>query len=219
MSLPAAFAAVVQRDLLLAWRRRVEFGTTLGFFVLAALLFPLGAGAEPALLRRIGPGVLWVAALLASLLSLGRLFAADHADGTLEQLLLGGEPPAALVLAKIVAHWLVAGLPLVLLAAPLALAFGLPADALAPLAAGLLLGTPLLSLIGAVGAALTLGLRGGGMLLGLLVLPLYAPVLVFGAGSVDAAGPAPLLLLAGLLLAALALAPWAGTAALRIAIE
>ena len=150
----------LQRDLLLAWRRRSDALGILFFFLIAVSLFPLGTGAEPALLRSIAPGVLWVAALLAAMLSLGRLFAQDQADGTLEQLLLAPQPLVLVVLAKVAAHWLVAGLPLVLLAPLLALWFGLPGDAVGALVAGLLLGTPVLSLLGAVGAALTLGLRG-----------------------------------------------------------
>lgn len=214
----------VRRELLLAWRRRSDTLAPLGFFVIAASLFPLGAGAEPALLRAMAPGVLWVAALLSALLSLGRLFAPDHADGSLEQALLSGQPLAWLVLGKCVAHWLVSGLPLVLLSPLLALQFQLPWSALGVLLLALLLGTPVLSLVGAIGAALTLGLRGGGALLGLLVLPLYVPVLTFGAGAVGVArmglsAQPHLLLLGGLLAGALALAPCAAAAALRLALD
>jgi heme exporter protein B len=214
----------LQRDLLLAWRRRSDALGTLFFFLIAVSLFPLGTGAEPALLRSMAPGVLWVAALLAAMLSLDRLFAQDQVDGTLEQLLLAPQPLVLVVLAKVAAHWLVSGLPLVLLAPLLALWFGLPGDAVLALMAGLLLGTPVLSLLGAVGAALTLGLRGGGVLVALLVLPLQAPVLIFGAGAVAAPlvglSPQPhLTLLGGLLALTLALAPWATAAALRIALD
>ncbi len=218
------FLAVLSRDLLLAWRARADVLVTLGFFVIVACLFPFGIGAEPNQLRAIAPGVLWVAALLASLLSVQRLFAQDYADGTLEQLLLSPEPAVVWVLAKILAYWLATSLPLVLLAPGLGLLYDMQGEAMGVLAASLALGTPILSLLGAVGAALTLGLRGGGMLLALLVLPLFVPVLVFGAGAVDAqlagsGAQAHLLLLGGGALAALALAPWACAAALRIALE
>lgn len=220
----APFAWVVKRDLMLAGRRSADALGSLGFFVIACSLFPLGVGPEPAALRSMAPGVLWVAALLAATLSLPRLFSTDHADGTLEQMLLSSEPLVVLVAGKAVAHWLVSGLPLVLLSPLLALQFGLDAQALAVLAASLLLGTPILSLVGAVAAALSLGARGSGVLVALLALPLYTPVLVFGAGSVDALGTgggpvAHLLLLGAGLGFALALAPWAASAALRIALE
>ena len=220
----AAAQAIVQRDLLVALRRRSDVAVALLFFVIVASLFPLGVGPEPELLRRIGPGVIWVAALLSSMLSLARLFDADHADGTLEQLALGAAPLGVVVGAKVLAHWLLAGLPLVLIAPLLALQYGLPAALYGVLVLSLLLGTPVLSLIGAIGAALTLGLRGGGVLIALLVLPLFVPVLVLGAGAVEMAsagpgGEAQLLLLAALLVAAAAFAPWAIAAALRISLE
>jgi heme exporter protein B len=216
--------ALVRRDLLLAWRRPADAATALLFFVIVASLFPLGVGAEPNLLRAVAPGVIWVAALLSSMLSLARLFADDHADGTLDQLLLGAAPLGVLVAAKGVAHWLVSGLPLALIAPLIALQYDLPAALYGVLAVSLLLGTPVLSLIGAIGAALTLGLRGGGVLLSLLVLPLYVPVLIIGAGSVEmaAAGLAPdgqLLLLAAMLTIAAVFAPLAIAAALRISAE
>lgn len=216
--------SVIGRDLTLAWRRRSDVLTSVLFFVIVASLFPLGIGPEPQLLRAIGPGVVWVAALLASMLALSRLFASDYADGTLEQMLLSATPLSVIVIAKVIAHWIAANLPLVLIAPLLGLQFGLPADALAVLALALALGTPSLSLIGAIGAALTLGLRGGGVLLALLVLPLYAPVLILGSLAVEAtaAGLAAqpyLLLLAALSLTALSLAPWAIAAALRISYE
>jgi heme exporter protein B len=219
-----AALCVVRRDLLLAWRRKSDVATALLFFVIVTSLFPLGVGAEPTLLRAIAPGVIWVAALLSSMLSLSRLFAADHADGTLEQMLLGVAPLGVVAAAKAAAHWIVAGLPLALIAPFIALQYDLPAALWPVLALSLLLGTPVLSLIGAIGAALTLGLRGGGILLSLLVLPLYVPVLILGAGSVDMAsagmgGEGQLLLLAALLVAAGAFAPWAIAAALRISME
>jgi heme exporter protein B len=219
-----AMLAVMRRDLLLAMRRKTEVLTALLFFVIVASLFPLGVGPEPALLRKIAPGVLWVAALLATMLGLQRMFAADHADGTLEQMLLSSTPLALLVGGKNLAHWLVCGLPLVLLAPLLGLQFGLDRDALAVLTFGLLLGTPVLSLVGSIGAALTLGVRGGGVLLSLLVLPLYIPTLVFGAGAVQAhasgqGASGHLSLLGALLVLSLFFAPLATTAALRIALE
>ncbi len=217
-------AAVTFRDLLLAFRLRTDVLTLVFFFVIVVSLFPLGVGADPTLLRALGPGVIWVAALLASMLALGRLFADDFADGTLEQLVLAGEPLPLLALAKVFAHWITTGLPLVLLSPLLGLEFGLDAAALWVLAASLAIGTPVLSLIGAIGAALTLGVRGGGALTALLVLPLYVPALIFGAGAVAAAGQGlqfggHLSVLGAMLFAALALAPWAISAAIRIALE
>jgi heme exporter protein B len=219
-----ALLCVIRRDLLLAFRRRSDVLSTLFFFVMVCTLFPLGVGAQPGLLRTIAPGILWVAALLASTLSLGRLFALDHADGTLEQMLLSTEPLTVIVMGKVVAHWLVSGLPLVMAAPLLAAQFDLPAASIGILVLSLLIGTPILSLLGAIGAALTLGARGGGVLVALLVFPLYVPVLIFGAGAAVAqtsglGGDAQLLLLAGLLAGAVALAPWATAAALRIALE
>lgn len=218
----AAMAALLQRDLRVALRRRADTGAVLVFFLIVVSLFPLGVGPQFELLRRLGAGVVWVAALLASMLSLARLFADDHADGTLEQLLLSPTPLALLVLAKAAAHWLASGLLLVAASPLLALQFDLESRAIGVLFVSLLLGTPLLSLIGAIGAALTVGLRGAGVLLGLLVLPLVSPVLIFGAGAVDAAAAgldagAHLSLLGAMLALALVLAPLAAAAALRIA--
>lgn len=217
-------AAVVARDLRLAMRRRADIVSALFFFIIVVSLFPLGVGPEPALLRQLAPGVLWVAALLATMLSLPRLFADDHRDGTLEQLALAPQPLGLIVLGKVLAHWLVSGLPLALLAPVLGLQFDLANEALWVLTGSLLLGTPALSGIGAIGAALTLGVRGGGVLLSLLVLPLYIPVLIFGAGAVDATvsgigAQAHLSLLAALTLAGVFFAPWPTAAALRIALE
>jgi heme exporter protein B len=215
---------VFRRELLLAWRRPGDTLLPLTFFVIVGSLFPFGVGAEPALLRTIGPGVVWIAAVLATLLGLPRLFATDQHGGALEQLLLSPAPLTALVAAKIAAQWLTCGLPLALAAPVLALGFGLNFSDLAVLLAGLLLGTPLLQLIGAISAALTLGLRGGGALLGLLVLPLYVPVLIFGAGAVQAAAlglgaGANLSLLAAMLVLAAVFAPFATAAALRISLD
>ena len=220
----AVVRTLVRRDLLLAMRRRSDAATALLFFVIVASLFPLGVGAEPNQLRAIGPGVIWVAALLSTMLSLGRLFAADYADGTLEQLALGAAPLGVVVGAKALAHWLVSGLPLVVIAPLIALQYDLERPLYGVLTLSLLLGTPVLSLIGAIGAALTLGLRGGGVLISLLVLPLYVPVLILGAGSVAmaAAGLAPsgqLLLLGALLVVSAAFAPWAVAVAVRIGVE
>jgi heme exporter protein B len=215
---------VIQRDATLAWRGRAGVLSTLFFFVIVVSLFPLGVGPELNVLRTIAPGVVWVAALLASMLSLDRMFSHDYVDGTLEQLLLTPQPLPVVALGKIAAHWLVAGAPLVLMAPVLGLQFDLPPGALLTLVASLLLGTPALSLIGAVGAALTLGLRGGGVLVSLLVLPLCIPVLIFGAGAVEASitgasAESHLSLLGALLVVALMFAPWATAAALRISME
>lgn len=217
--------SVLQRDLTLAMRKPAEMATPLVFFSIVVSLFPLGVGPEPGLLRTLAPGVLWVAALLASMLSLGRLFASDHADGTLEQMVLSPHPlAAAIILPKILAHWLTSGLPLILLSPVLAVQLQLPAAAMPTLAIALLLGTPVLSLIGSVGAALTLGLRGGGVLVSLLVLPLYTPVLIFGAGAVTASAAglnteAYLSLLGAFLILTLGFVPWATAAALRISLD
>lgn len=219
------FMVIVRRDVTLAMRRRTDVLTTLFFFVIVASLFPLGIGSEREMLRFLGPGVVWVAALLASMLALERLFASDYADGTLEQMLLTPQPLSILVLGKVFAHWLLTGLPLVLIAPLIGLQYHLEGTSLAVMAAALLVGTPVLSLIGAIGAALTLGLRGGGILLSLLVLPLYIPVLVYGSGAVtvsaiDVADVQPFMALLGaFLILALAFSPLATAAALRISLE
>jgi heme exporter protein B len=220
----SAFRRLVQRDLRLALRQGGDAAMVVAFFVLTVVLFPLGVGPEPELLARIAPGILWVTALLAALLSLERLFQADYEDGSLEALSLMPLPLEAQVLAKCLAHWLVTGLPLALTAPVLGLLLQLDAAGYPVLVLGLLLGTPTLSLIGAVGAALSLGARRGGVLLSLLVLPLYIPVLIFGVLAVEqtiaglAARP-HLLLLGALLAGALPLAPLAAAAALRQALE
>lgn len=218
-----AFLAIVGRDLRLALSGGGDAAIAVAFFLVVATIFPFGIGAEQALLARIGAGVVWVAALLAALLSLERVFAADFEDGSLDLLALGPLPPALLALAKALTHWLATGLPLVVAAPFVALLYGLPTSALPVLALALLLGTPTLSLLGAIGAALALGARRGGVLVPLLVLPLCVPVLIFGAAAAEAAiaGGAlrlPLSLLAAFLLAAAALAPWAAGAALRQAL-
>ena len=218
------FFWIIRRDLLLAMRRQSDVLTTLFFFVIVVSLFPLSVGPEMNMLRTMAPGVVWVAALLASMLSLGRLFSSDYLDGTLEQMLLSPHSLSMLVLGKAFAHWLVTGVPLVLMAPILGIQYDLPADALYVLTASLLLGTPILSLIGAIGAALTLGLRGGGVLVSLLVLPLYIPVLIFGSGAVEASSAglgydAHFSLLGAFLLVSLVFAPWATASSLRISME
>ncbi|MDQ5844580.1 MAG: heme exporter protein CcmB [Acidobacteriota bacterium] len=218
------FRWIVWRDLTLAWRRRADVLSTLFFFIIVVSLFPLGVGPETQLLRSIAPGVVWVAALLASMLSLGRLFANDYQDGTLDQLLLTPQPLYLVVLAKVLAQWIVSEVPLVLIAPLVGLQFDLPRETLVVLFVSLLIGTPVLSLIGSIGASLTLGLRGGGVLIALLILPLYIPVLIFGAGAVDASimGTDPqanIYLLAAMLVLSLVFAPWATSAALRISLE
>jgi heme exporter protein B len=220
----SAFWAIVRRDITLAMRRKAEVITAVFFFVVVAALFPLGIGPDMATLRLTAPGILWIGALLACMLSMGRLFAADYADGTLEQMALSPNGLSVLVAAKILAHWCLSGLPLVLLAPILGLQFDLPTNALWVLTLSLLLGTPLLSLIGAIGAALTLGVRGGDVLLSLLVLPLYVPALIFGAGAVQAemsglGASAHLSVLTAMALVAAVFSPWASAAALRLALE
>jgi len=220
----SGFTWALSRDLALAWRHPGETLLTLAFFALVASLFPLGVGADPQLLARIGPGVIWVCALLAAFLSLPGLFAADYADGTLEQMAIAPMPAVAWVSGKIMAHWMVTGLPLTLLAPLLGLQYGLPADVLGVLVAALALGTPTLSLLGAACAALSLGARGGGTLLAILALPLFVPVLIFGAGAVEAsasglsASPHLSILGAALLVAGFAV-PAAVGMALRIAMD
>jgi heme exporter protein B len=223
-SLTRAFALLLKRDLLLAVRHRAEMINPLLFFVLVTSLFPLGIGADPKLLQAVGPGVIWVAALLAALLSLEGIFRSDFEDGTLEQFLLSSHPVSVLVLAKVLAHWLITGLPLLVISPLLGVLLGLPGDAIIILLVTLALGTPVLSLIGAVGVAPTVGLRKGGMILSLLVLPLYVPLLIFAASAVDTAAAglpvtAHLSLISALLVLALSLSPLATAAALRISLS
>lgn len=220
----SGFAALLTRDLRLAFRQGGDVANVVAFFALAVILFPFGVGPDPDLLARIAAGILWVTALLAALLSLERLFEADFQDGSLEALALMPVPLEIQVLAKCVAHWLTTGLPLTIIAPLLALVLHFDAAGYPALIAALLLGTPVLSLIGAIGAALTLGARRAGVLLSLLVLPLYIPVLIFGVAASEAAALGlesrpHLLLLAALLAGSLALAPWAAAAALRQALE
>lgn len=220
-----SFLALLTRDLLLALRRRSDVLTVLFFFIIVVSIFPLGISFEREILQKIAPGVVWVAALLASTLALERIFANDYADGTLEQMLLTPQPLSVLVFAKTLAHWLLTGLPLVLIAPLAGLQYHLSASTIGTMMLVLLIGTPILSMIGAIGAALTLGLRGGGILISLLVLPLYIPVLVYGSGAIAAAMQGDIalqpyyLILLALLLLALVFAPWATSASLRISVE
>ena len=223
-SLSQAFILLLKRDLTLAFRHRSEMFNPLLFFVLVTSLFPLGIGADPNLLQAVGPGIIWVAALLAALLSLDGVFRSDFDDGTLEQFLLSSHPVSVLVLAKVFAHWLITGLPLLVVSPLIGVLLGLPGDGITILLITLALGTPILSLIGAVGVALTVGLRKGGMILSLLVLPLYVPVLIFAANAVETAAAglpvtAHLLLISALLVLSLSLAPLATAAALRISLS
>lgn len=215
---------ILKRDIQVAMRRQSDVAAVFFFFIIAASLFPLGSGSDPKLLNEMAPSVLWVTALLSCMLSLPRIFGSDYADGTLEQLMLSNQPRVLIVLTKILAHWLLSGLPLVLVAPLIGLQFNLSGDQLQVLALSLLVGTLALSLIGSIGAALTLGIRGTGVLIAILVLPLYIPVLVFGAGAVNAVsiGISPngaLSLLGAVLAMALVFAPLASSAAIRIALE
>ena len=224
MNLFNAFTAIVRRDLVLAMRRRSEIANPVLFFILVITLFPLGIGAQPKLLQAIAPGIIWVSALLATMLSLDGLFRSDFDDGSLEQILLSPHPTSVLVLGKITAHWLTTGLPLILVAPLLAVFLGMPDQSLGVLLLTLLLGTPILSLIGAVGVALTVGLRRGGMILSLLVLPLYVPVLIFASNAVDMTSSglpvnAQINILVSMLFMALVLAPWPAAAALKMSIN
>jgi heme exporter protein B len=220
----SAFLATIARDLRLSLRHGSDAAMAILFFVLAATLFPFGVGPEPALLARIASGIVWVTALLAAMLSLDRMFLADYEDGSLEQLVLAPQPLALLVLGKVAAHWLSTGLPLILVAPVIALMLAMPSEGLPVLLLAMLLGTPALSLVGAIGAALSLGARRGGTLAALLVLPLVLPVLIFGVSAVEATltglGPRPHLLLLGAITAfALPLAPLVTALALRQAVE
>jgi len=223
-SFASGFAWAFRRDIMLSWRHPGETMLVVSFFVLVASLFPLGVGAESQLLARIGPGVIWVCALLSAFLSLPSLFATDYADGSLEQMTLSPHPMSGWVSGKIAAHWVASGLPLTMLSPLIGLQYGLSLDTLGALAAALALGTPVLSLLGAACTALALGARGGGMLLALLALPLFVPILVFGAGAAEAqatglsSSPHLSILSAGLILAAVGLPP-AVCAAIRIAID
>ncbi|MBA2410040.1 MAG: heme exporter protein CcmB [Gammaproteobacteria bacterium] len=223
-AISVAYMTLLRRDIILAYRNRAEFANPLLFFALVATLLPLGIGPDTELLSRIAPGVVWVVALLATLLALEGMFRADFEDGALELMLISPQPVAALVLAKVTAHWLVAGLPLLIIAPPLAMMLYLPVGALPVLLATLALGTPVLSLVGSIGVALTIGLRRGGMLLALLVLPLYVPVLIFATSAVDAAAAGlpvsgQLAIMGAIFIMSVILAPLATAAGLRIALN
>ncbi len=218
------FFAAMKRDLLLSFRHRNEIVNPLAFFLMVAVMFPLGISPEPKFLAEVAPGVIWVAALLASLLSVDSIFRTDFDDGSLEQMLVSPQPLVLLVLAKVLSHWLISGFCLALMSPLLALMLFLPAEGLFSLVMSLLLGTPTLSLIGAIGAGLTVGLRKGGVLISLLVLPLYVPVLIFGAGTVQAGTMGMsidgyLALLAAILVVSIMLAPFAIVAALKISVR
>lgn len=224
LSLLSAFIFLLRRDLTLVLRNRSEFANPLLFFVLVMMLFPLAIGVMPELLARIAPGIIWVAALLAAMLSLDSIFRSDFEDGSLEQLLLSAHPLPVLVLAKATAHWLVTGVPLMLMAPVLAEILGMARSAQGTLLLTILIGTPVLSLIGAIGVALTIGLRKGGIILSLLVLPLYVPVLIFATAAVEVAVSgleisAQINMLLAFLFLALSLAPWAAASALRMSMS
>ncbi len=224
LSLTQAFIFLLRRDLTLVLRNRGEFANPLLFFILVITLFPLAIGAIPELLARIAPGIIWVAALLAAMLSLDSIFRSDFEDGSLEQLLLSAHPMAVLVLAKVCAHWLVTGLPLLIMAPILAEMLGMAEEAQGILFITILLGTPVLSLIGSIGVALTIGLRKGGIILSLLVLPLYVPVLIFAASAIDGASAGfevtkQINMLLAFFFLALSLSPWATASALRMSMS
>ncbi len=224
MSLFKAFKAVIQRDLLLAYRNRADLINPLAFFVIVVTLFPLALGAEPLLLKRIAPAIIWVAALLASLLSMESLFRSDFEDGSLELMVMTPHPLSLLVLAKIIAHWLLSSVPLLLMTPFIATMLGMDSDVMLILLLTLLLGMPVLSLIGAIAVALTLGLRKGGALLAVLVLPLYVPMLIFASSAVDAAMSGlpiggHLFMLAAILCLTLTLTPWSTAVALKMSLS
>tara|TARA_R110000737_G_scaffold256936_1_gene265616 strand:- start:180 stop:863 length:684 start_codon:yes stop_codon:yes gene_type:complete len=221
LSYRAAFALIVKRDLMIAFRHRDDIINPLLFFIIVVTLFPLGVGPESTTLARIAPGIIWVAALLSTLLSLDRLFKSDYADGSLEQMLLSPHPVFILVIGKIFAHWLLTGLPLILIAPLLAVLLHLHESSYGALMLTLLLGTPVLSLLGAIGVALTIGIKKGGVLLSLLVLPLYIPVLIFATSAIDSAAMnlpynGQLAIIAAIFFASLTLAPFAVSAALKV---
>lgn len=221
ISFTQAFFTLLKRDLQIAIRHKGDIFNPLLFFILVVTLFPLGIGPEPQVLSRVAPGIIWVAALLASMLSLERLFKADFVDGSLEQMLLSPQPLSLMVLAKVLAHWILTGVPLILVAPLLAVLLHLEANSYGALMATLTLGTPVLSLLGAIGVALTVGLRKGGVLLSLLILPLYIPILIFATSAIDAAGlnlpySGHLAIIGAMLVGSLILAPFAIGASLRV---
>jgi len=224
LSLSQAFIFLLKRDLTLVFRNRGELANPLLFFILVITLFPLAIGAIPELLSRIAPGIIWVAALLAAMLSLDGIFRSDFEDGSLEQLLLSAHPMPVLVLAKVCAHWLVTGLPLLVIAPVLAEMLGMVEEAQSTLLLTILIATPVLSLIGSIGVALTIGLRKGGIILSLLVLPLYVPVLIFAASAIESSAmgldvSAQINMLLAFLFLAASLSPWATAAALKMSMS
>ncbi len=224
LSLTQAFVYLLRRDLTLAFRNRAEFANPLLFFVLVISLFPLAIGPLPTLLQTIAPGIIWVAALLAAMLSLDSIFRSDFDDGSLEQLLLSAHPVPVLVFAKVCAHWLVTGIPLLLIAPVLAEMLGMPPSAQGILLLTILIGTPILSLLGSIGVALTVGLPKGGIILSLLVLPLYVPILIFATSAISSAAvgldvSAQINMLLAFLFMAASLSPWATAAALRMSMS
>ena len=219
-----AFLAIIQRDLLVAFRRRAELMNPILFYVIVVTLFPLGVSPDKSFLGQLAPGVVWVTALLAALISMESIFRQDFDDGSVEQLFLSQHPPSILIFGKVIAHWLITGVPMLVIVPLMAVLLYIPNQAIPTLFVTVLLGTPILSLVGAIGVALTAGLRGGGVLLGLLVLPLYIPVLIFAAGAVSAAidglvVAGQLAMLAAGLILALLLAPLAISAALKISMS
>lgn len=223
-SLTKVFIALLKRDLLLAYRHRAEIFNPMLFFILVITLFPLGTGADTKLLQTMAPGIIWVAALLAAMLSLDTIFRSDFEDGSLELLILNSHPTSVLVLSKVLAHWLATGLPLIIISPFLALFLGLDQDVIGLLIITLLLGTPVLSLVGAVAIALTVGLKRGGILLSLLVLPLYVPVLIFSTNAIEMFSSglpitAQLWILSSFLLLAITLTPWPTAAALKLSLS
>lgn len=220
----SAFTALIRRDMMLAYRHRGELANPLIFFLMFATIFPLGLSPEPAFLQKMAPGIIWIAALMASLLSLDNLFRGDFEDGSIEQWVLSPHSLATLVLAKIIAHWCLSGLPMLLLAPLMGMLLQMPNASIRVMEITLLLGTPSLSLIGAIGVALTVGLKRGGMLLGLLILPLYIPVLIFSTSAIMAEGAGlpvtgQLYFLSAMSLLGASLAPWAIASALRISVS
>ncbi|MGF1758373.1 heme exporter protein CcmB [Photobacterium sagamiensis] len=219
-----AISQVIRRELLIAFRRQADVFNPLWFFIIVITLFPLGIGPEPSLLARIAPGIVWVAALLAALLSLERLFRDDYVDGSLEQMLLMPTPLSILALAKMIAHWLLTGVPLLVISPLLAILLSLDWTTWKAVVLTLLIGTPTLSFLGAIGVALTVGLRKGGVLLSLLILPLYIPVLIFATSAIDAASlgmpyNGQLALMGAMLVGSATLAPFAVAASLRISVN
>ncbi|MFY3325038.1 heme exporter protein CcmB [Vibrio fluvialis] len=220
----STMTTIIRRELLIAFRRQADIFNPLWFFIIVITLFPLSIGPDPSLLSRIAPGIVWVAALLSALLSLERLFRDDYQDGSLEQMMLMPVPLSVVVISKVLAHWLLTGVPLILISPLLAILLSLDMNTWISVVLTLLLGTPTLSFIGAIGVALTVGLQKGGVLLSLLVLPLYIPILIFATSAIDAASlgmayNGQLAILAAMFMGALTLTPFAISAALRVSVN